>query len=134
MVVRDRDAAVVTVPVLLAPWWLPALLTGAGEALFLDADRPSYRAYETPYPLILITPASDERVTSIITLPEPIWTRLCVAWGVFFLFLGTLNLWVAYNFSTDAWVNFKVWGGIGLFFLLAVATVASVARYLPDRP
>jgi hypothetical protein len=31
-------------------------------------------------------------------------------------------------------VNFKVWGAIGLFFLLGVATVASVARHLPDRP
>src|SRR6266542_2997385 len=50
------------------------------------------------------------------------------------LAIGAANLYVASHFSTDAWVNFKVWGGIGLFFLLAVATVASVARYLPDRP
>ena len=37
------------------------------------------------------------------------------------------------NFTTDTWVNFKVWGGIGLFMLAAVGTVASVARYLPEQ-
>jgi intracellular septation protein len=47
--------------------------------------------------------------------------------------MGTVNLYVAANFTTDAWVNFKVWGGIGLFMLAAVGTVASVARYLPEE-
>jgi intracellular septation protein len=47
--------------------------------------------------------------------------------------MGTLNLYVASNYSTAVWVNFKVWGAMGLFFLLAIGTVASVARYLPDR-
>ena len=36
-------------------------------------------------------------------------------------------------YSLDTWVNFKVWGGMGLFMLAAVGTVASVARYLPEQ-
>jgi intracellular septation protein len=47
--------------------------------------------------------------------------------------MGALNLYVATHYSTAAWVNFKVWGGMALFFVLAIGTVASVARYLPDR-
>ena len=69
-----------------------------------------------------------------LTLPDPVWARVTWTWVAFLLAMGAANLYVASHFSTDAWVNFKVWGGIGLFFLLAVATVASVARYLPDRP
>ena len=69
-----------------------------------------------------------------LTLPDPVWARVTWVWVVFLLAMGAANLYVASHFSTDTWVNFKVWGGIRLFFLLAIATVASVARYLPDRP
>jgi intracellular septation protein len=55
-------------------------------------------------------------------------------WVAFLLGMGAVNLYVATNYSTAAWVNFKVWGAMAMFFLLAVGTVASVARYLPDRP
>jgi intracellular septation protein len=69
-----------------------------------------------------------------MTLPDSIWARVTWMWVAFLLGMGAANLYVASHFSTSAWVNFKVWGAIGLFFLLGVATVASVARHLPDRP
>jgi intracellular septation protein len=68
-----------------------------------------------------------------LTLPDPVWSRLTWAWVVFLTAMGVANLYVAAHFSLDAWVNFKVWGGIGLFMLAAVGTVASVARYLPGE-
>ncbi len=68
-----------------------------------------------------------------IELPPPIWTRLTWSWVAFFAFMGVANWYVAFHFPTDTWVNFKVWGGIGLFMLAAVGTVASVARYLPGE-
>ncbi|HEY7942871.1 MAG: septation protein A [Burkholderiales bacterium] len=68
-----------------------------------------------------------------LTLPDPIWSRLTWAWVVFLGLMGIANLYVAAHFTTDAWVNFKVWGGIGLFMLAAIGTVASVARYLPGE-
>ncbi|MBL0143169.1 MAG: septation protein A [Betaproteobacteria bacterium] len=68
-----------------------------------------------------------------ITMPEPAWTRLCVAWGIFFLFKGTLNLWVAYTFDTDTWVNFKLFGGMGLMFAFVIAQAFWIAKYLPDE-
>ena len=69
-----------------------------------------------------------------IELPEPIWTRLAIAWGVFFIFKGSLNLWVAYNFSTDTWVNFKLFGGMGLMLAFVIGQALWISRYLPDEP
>jgi intracellular septation protein len=68
-----------------------------------------------------------------ITMPEEAWTKLCVAWGVFFLFKGTLNLWVAYNFDTETWVNFKLFGGMGLMLAFVIAQAFWIAKYLPEE-
>jgi intracellular septation protein len=68
-----------------------------------------------------------------LVLPEFVWTRLCIAWGVFFLFKGTLNLWVASEFSTEQWVNFKLFGGMGLMLVFIVAQAFWLAKYLPDE-
>jgi len=66
-------------------------------------------------------------------LPEPVWARLNVSWIVFFLTMGVLNLYVAYNFGTDFWVNFKLFGGIGLMVLFVVAQSFFLARYVEDK-
>ncbi len=55
-----------------------------------------------------------------IALPEPIWTRLNLSWAVFFLLMGLLNLYVAFNFSTDTWVNFKLFGSFGLMLVFII--------------
>ena len=65
-------------------------------------------------------------------LPERVWARLGLAWVTFFAAMGFLNLWVAYNFSTDAWVNFKLFGGIGLMLLFTLAQGLYISRHLPD--
>ena len=67
-----------------------------------------------------------------LELPEPVWFKLCIAWGVFFLFKGTLNLYVAYTYSTDFWVNFKLFGGMGLMILFIIAQALWLSKYLPD--
>jgi intracellular septation protein len=69
-----------------------------------------------------------------LTLPDAIWTKLAMAWGVFFIFKGTLNLWVAYTFPTDVWVNFKLFGGMGLMLAFVIAQAMWISRYLPDEP
>jgi intracellular septation protein len=69
-----------------------------------------------------------------LELPDPIWTKLCIAWGVFFIFKGALNLYVAYHFSTDFWVNFKLFGGMGLLLAFVIAQALWLAKHLPDEP
>jgi intracellular septation protein len=68
-----------------------------------------------------------------ITLPEAVWSRLNYMWGGFFLFLGTLNVYVIYNFSTDAWVKFKFWGVTGLLMAFAVAQAVYLSRHMPQE-
>ncbi|MDT7834873.1 septation protein A [Aquabacterium sp. OR-4] len=69
-----------------------------------------------------------------IQLPDAVWQRLSWAWVGFFTGMGVLNLWVAYHFSTDAWVNFKLFGGIGLMLVFTLAQGLYIGRYLPDEP
>jgi intracellular septation protein len=69
-----------------------------------------------------------------IELPEPIWTRVAIAWGVFFLFQGALNLWVAFNFSTPTWVTFKLFGGMGLLLAFALAQALWISKYIQEEP
>ncbi len=68
-----------------------------------------------------------------LQLPEAVWARLSLAWVVFFAAMGLLNLWVAFNFSTDAWVNFKLFGGIGLMLLFTVGQGLYIGKHLPDE-
>lgn len=67
-----------------------------------------------------------------IQLPAKVWHRLNFAWVAFFAGMGLLNLWVAYSFSTDAWVNFKLFGGIGLMLVFTLAQGFYLSRYIEE--
>jgi intracellular septation protein len=56
-----------------------------------------------------------------ITLPEKAWKKLNLSWGGFFMLLGGINLYVAYSFSTNTWVNFKLFGIMGLILSFSIA-------------
>ena len=68
-----------------------------------------------------------------ITLPDPVWTRLSLSWAAFFVLMGMANLYVAYNFSENTWVNFKLFGGLGLMLAFVVAQGLFLARFVDDR-
>jgi intracellular septation protein len=67
-----------------------------------------------------------------LTLPEPVWQRLNVAWAAFFALMGALNLWVAFHFATPTWVNFKLFGLMGLLLAFALGQGLYLARYMSD--
>jgi intracellular septation protein len=71
-----------------------------------------------------------------IELPPAVWTRVTWAWSAFFFAMAALNWYVAFHYPTDVWVNFKVWGGIGLFLVFALAQGLFLARYVtePQKP
>ena len=64
-----------------------------------------------------------------ISLPDHVWARLNLSWGAFFLLMGALNLYVAYHFSESTWVNFKLFGGLGLMLLFVLAQGVFLSRY-----
>ena len=68
-----------------------------------------------------------------LTLPEPVWGRLNMAWIAFFAFMGVANLVVAFNFSTDAWVNFKLFGGMGLMLAFVVGQGLFLSKYIEEE-
>lgn len=66
-----------------------------------------------------------------VQLPQPIWVRLNLAWIAFFVFSGCANLFVAFTFH-DIWVDFKVFGSLGMTVLFLVAQGVYLARHIHD--
>ena len=68
-----------------------------------------------------------------VELPEMLWPRLNYAWMSFFAVMGVLNLYVAFNYSTDTWVSFKLFGGMGLMILFIILQGVVLAKYIPEE-
>jgi intracellular septation protein len=68
-----------------------------------------------------------------IRLPEPAWNKLNFSWVGFFACMGFLNLYVAFNYSTDTWVNFKLFGGMGLMLAFVIAQGLFLAKYVEQK-
>lgn len=68
-----------------------------------------------------------------ISLPLTIWYQLNYAWTGFFIFMGSLNLYMAYNYSTDVWVNFKLFGGAGLTLLFILMQAIYLNKHLVEQ-
>ncbi|MFA9439571.1 septation protein A [Uliginosibacterium sp. sgz301328] len=68
-----------------------------------------------------------------IALPEHAWRRLNLAWVTFFLVMGAVNIYIAYNFSEDIWYNFKMFGSLGLMVVFIIAQAFYLSRYMQDE-
>ncbi len=66
-------------------------------------------------------------------LPAVAWARLNWSWAAYFAVMGILNIWVAYRYSTAIWVDFKLFGSLGLTLVFAVIQSLMIARYLPQK-
>jgi intracellular septation protein len=64
-----------------------------------------------------------------MTLPAEVWGRVNVSWVAFFTAMGFINIWVAYSFSTSIWVNFKLFGGIGLMLVFVLGQAVYLNKY-----
>jgi len=95
-------------------YWLFAL-TLAGSALFMKRN--------------LIRALMKDQVQ----LPEPVWARLNLSWIAFFAVMGILNLYVAYSYSEDTWVSFKLYGGMGLMFLFVLGQGLMLSRHIEEK-
>lgn len=94
-------------------YWLFAAVLAGGELFFRRNLMKSMLAHQ-------------------VQLPASAWRRLNWSWAGFFAFMGAANLYVAYSFSTDKWVDFKLFGGIGLMLLFVLAQALFLAKYMQD--
>lgn len=69
-----------------------------------------------------------------IELPPIAWTRLNQLWIANFLIVGALNIYVAYNYSQAAWVDYKLYSSIGFTLLLMTLTMVVVFPHMKDQP
>ncbi|MCG6200307.1 septation protein A [Psychromonas antarctica] len=66
-----------------------------------------------------------------LILPDNVWNNLNVAWAILFAALGILNIYVAFNLSQDVWVNFKVFGLLGVTLVFTALSGLYLYKYLP---
>ncbi|MFT7686525.1 MAG: intracellular septation protein [Candidatus Azotimanducaceae bacterium] len=69
-----------------------------------------------------------------LTLPAPVWKNLSLGWSLGFFVAGAINLFVAYNYSLDTWVTYKLFGGFGisLIYMVIMMTYLVKGGYLKD--
>jgi intracellular septation protein len=79
--------------------------------------------------LLLKKPLLELLFGPVFKLSEEGWQKLTVRWVVFFVAMAALNEAVWRNFSTDFWVNFKVFGFLPITFLFAMLQVPLIQRY-----
>lgn len=103
--------------------WKPTLLDWGFAAVFLGS-----RWVGTRRPLV------QRMMAGTVTVEDAVWERLNALWVWFFVLMGVLNLVVVYNFDTDTWVNFKLFGMMGLTLAFVVAQAFYLARHMAPEP
>ncbi|NTV95876.1 MAG: septation protein A [Thiobacillus sp.] len=96
-------------------YWLFALALGLGPVLF---ERNFIRMM----------------MEKQIALPDPIWARLNLGWAGFFTVMGAANLVVAFNYSTDTWVDFKMFGTLGLMLVFIFLQGIYLSKHIQETP
>ncbi len=68
-----------------------------------------------------------------ITLPKNVWHHLNLSWAIFFICMGGVNIYVAYHFNTDVWVNFKLFGTLGGTIVFVILQSLYMGKYLKGQ-
>jgi intracellular septation protein len=102
--------------------WKPSVINWLFGAAFIGSQ------------LIGKQPLIQRMMGGQLELPDTIWRNLNSAWSIFFISLGFLNLYVIYNYSTDIWVDFKMFGLMGLTLGFIVLQGIYLSRYIKELP
>jgi intracellular septation protein len=100
--------------------WKPTVLNWLFAAVFLGSQ------------FIGQQPVIQRMLNAQLELPTEVWRRLNLAWSTFFIVIGAVNIYVAYHYEESTWVNFKLFGMLGLTVLFVLLQSFYLARHLPD--
>jgi intracellular septation protein len=106
------------------PWfikWKPTGIYWLSAMVFLGSS------YIGSKPLI------QKMMEANVTLSKKIWYRLNNAWALFFVVMGALNLYVAYTYDTNSWVNFKLFGGVGFTILFVLLQAFYLTKHIDEK-
>lgn len=78
-------------------------------------------------------PVIQRMLEKNVNLPTSIWRRLNISWALFFLIMGIANLYVVYHYDQDTWVNFKLFGMLGLTVLFVLVQAIYLARHIEEK-
>ncbi len=99
-------------------FWKPTIVNWLFAAVFFASQYIGKR------------PVIERMLSQAVDAPRTVWLRLNLAWVVFFIIVGLLNIYVAFNFAEHIWVNFKLFGLMGLTLIFALAQAFVLARYM----
>lgn len=102
------------------PWfikWKPTGIYWLSSLVFLGSN------------FIGTKPIIQKMMDGNVHLPNKIWRRLNYAWALYFMVMGTLNLYVAYHFTTNVWVNFKLFGGAGFMLIFVLLQAVYLTKH-----
>ena len=100
--------------------WKPTVINWLFGAVFLGTQVVGQRT------------AIEHMLDASITLPQTIWKRLNLGWAVLFVLIGAANLVVMTYCDSNTWVNFKLFGMLGLTLLFVVLQSLYLSRYMEE--
>lgn len=100
--------------------WKPTVINWLFGIVFLGTQMFGHRT------------AIEHMLGTSITLPQQVWKRLNLGWAVFFVLLGAANLVVMHYCDSNTWVNFKLFGMLGLTLLFVVLQSLYLTRYMEE--
>ena len=101
--------------------WKPTVINWLFAAAFLGSHWIGDR------------PLVERMMSHAIKAERPVWMRLSWLWIAFFTGIGLLNLYVAFNYTEEAWVNFKLFGMLGITLAFVVGQAFYLSRYVEDH-
>jgi len=100
--------------------WKPTAVNWLFAAVFLGSE------------FIGRKPLVQRMMDHAISVPDTVWLNLNRSWVIFFIIMGAANLYVAYNFAEHIWVNFKLFGILGLTLLFAIGQAIYMSRFITE--
>ncbi len=101
--------------------WKPSVVNWLFAAVFLGSHWIGEK------------PIVERMMSHAIQAPYAVWLRLSWMWITFFVSIGLLNLYVAYSYSEETWVNFKLFGMLGITFAFVIGQGLYLGRYMIEE-
>lgn len=78
-------------------------------------------------------PLIERMMSNALDAPKKIWTKVNLSWGLFFAFVGFVNIYVTYNYSEAFWVDFKLFGVLGMTLVFMIGQGIYISAHVVSK-